>query len=322
MNDETFLNEESIENKVEENFDDEIIEEPDKDIKDPTLYENYGTLKALMAKNYHSIEKQKELLKAAKNGDRSAADELVLSNVRLVAKIAGKYSVQTTIMDFDDFVIEGTAVLYHAIENFDITKIDEIAFTTYATFWIKQAIGRYAQYCTPAVRLPAHAARGIYTLKNRIESFKKEMGFDPSIEELETICKENNIPIENAKCGINILGSTSIYTRIGEGQESELIDCLSDHDTNVEREAISNLYPNSVIDSISDCLSERELIVIKKRMGYGCEHMTLEMVGAELGVTRERIRQIEISAFKKIHRKLRCQPILEQTFRDDLDMYA
>ena len=133
---------------------------------------------------------------------------------------------------------------------------------------------------------------------------------------------QNNIPYNLVKNGINAIGSTSLYTRIGEDQETDLLDCLADHDTNVEKEAISNLYSDSVIDSISDCLSERELAVIKKRMGYGCEHMTLEMVGAELGVTRERIRQIENSAFKKIHRRLGCRPALKQALRDDLDMYA
>ena len=310
------LEEESYDN-LEDSFENTIDIE-----NNGSFYENYGTLEALLKRKHYPREKQKELILAAQNGDKEAANDLVLSNTKLVAKIARHYSTYTSIMDYDDYIIEGTTAIYRAIEQFDVSKINEIAFSTYATFWIRQAIGRYISYTTPAVRLPVHLTGSIYTLKNRIDTYKKQTGYDPSEKEIEEICKENNIPYNLVKNGINAIGSTSLYTRIGEDQETDLLDCLADHDTNVEKEAISNLYSDFVIDSISDCLSERELIVIKKRMGYGCEHMTLEMVGAELGVTRERIRQIENSAFKKIHERLGCRPALKQALRDDLDMYT
>ena len=253
-----------------------------------------------------SRQEELDIAKRVCEGDEEAKKILVESNLKLVVSIARKYARKE--MAMLDLIQEGTLGLIRAAEKFDYTK--GFKFSTYATYWIKQGITRAIADQSRTIRVPVHMVEKINKVSSISSQLAKELGREPKPEE---IAKRMDISVEEVVQIISISQKPqSIESTIRQEDDTELEQVIPDKEAHSPEEIVTMSLLKDQIEYVLDTLSEREKGVIKLRFGLGDgEKKTLEEVGRAFNVTRERARQIEKKALRKLAHPSRSNKLLD-----------
>ena len=256
-----------------------------------------------------SAEEEIELATRMGQGDNYARKRLSEANLRLVVSIAKRYVGRG--MQFLDLIQEGNLGLIKAVEKFDYTK--GFKFSTYATWWIRQAITRAIADQARTIRIPVHMVETINKVKKVTSQLLHKNGHDPSAEE---IAAELDMPVDKVREIMRVAQEpVSLETPIGEEEDSHLGDFIQDDDAPAPAEVASNTLLKEQLGDVLGTLTDREEKVLRLRFGLeDGRSRTLEEVGKEFNVTRERIRQIEAKALRKLR-----HPSRSKRLKDFLD---
>ncbi len=293
--------------EIEEVTEEEIVETEAEIIADS----NYSTddpvrmyLKEIGKVPLLTADEEIELATRMSEGDEEAKRRMAEANLRLVVSIAKRYVGRG--MLFLDLIQEGNLGLIKAVEKFDYTK--GYKFSTYATWWIRQAITRAIADQARTIRIPVHMVETINKVIRVSRQLLQELGHDPSAEE---IAKEMGMPVEKVRDILKIAQEpVSLETPIGEEEDSHLGDFIPDEDASEPSEAASFSLLKEQLMEVLDTLTPREKKVLELRFGIvDGRTRTLEEVGKEFNVTRERIRQIEAKALRKLRHPSRSRKL-------------
>ena len=254
-----------------------------------------------------SEEDEYKIAIAAANGDENARQTMITSNLRLVVKVAKTYIGRSSNLSFLDLIQEGNMGLMKATEKFDAEK--GFRFSTYATYWIKQAISKAIIDQSRAVRLPAHIINELNKFNKAIRDLSQQYGRTPSDKELAEYL---NVSVKKISEYYTISKEPcSLDVTIDEDEDTAMIDLIADENATKFMD-IDDLSIRDTIYSVLNTLSERERKIIELRFGFtdGRQH-TLEEVGKEFNLTKERIRQLEASALKKLRNPVRSEKLRE-----------
>ena len=310
--DESILSEEPI--LLDDDLDDSFMKDPEEediDLDAIDLLEGIGTedpvrmyLKEIGTVPLLNADEELELAKRKADGDERAKDRLIEANLRLVVSIAKRYTGRG--MSFLDLVQEGNLGLIKGVEKFDYTKGYKLS--TYATWWIRQSVTRALADQARTIRVPVHMVETINKMSKMQRKLTLELGYEPSVAELadaldmseEKVMEIMQIAREAA----------SLETPIGEEDDSNLGDFVADSNVLTPEGNVESVMLKEHIDALLGDLKERERQVIVLRFGLEDGHpRTLEEVGKAFNVTRERIRQIEAKALRKLRNPVRSKRI-------------
>lgn len=253
-----------------------------------------------------SAEKEVELANRIAEGDQSAKNELVEANLRLVVSLARHY--QGCGLSYQDLIQEGNIGLIKAAEKFDVSK--GFRFSTYASWWIKQALSRAIADQSRTIRIPVHMTENINKFKKTERELLSKLNREPKIKE---IADAMGISEKQAKeIQSYIVEPTSLDIQVGDDDDTTIGSFIEDtHFVNPESAYIKESN-GDVVNAVLDTLSDREANILRLRFGIGGKKaMTLEEVGKEYGLTRERIRQIEAKALRKLRHPSRANILKE-----------
>ncbi len=297
----------------EEDLETDIIEEEEIDVEniDLSVPDNVSIedpvrmyLKEIGKVPLLSAEEEIELAKRMELGDEDAKKKLAEANLRLVVSIAKRYVGRG--MLFLDLIQEGNLGLIKAVEKFDYRK--GYKFSTYATWWIRQAITRAIADQARTIRIPVHMVETINKLIRVSRQLLQELGREPTPEE---IAKAMNMPVDRVREILKISQEpVSLETPIGEEEDSHLGDFIQDDQVPVPADAAAFTLLKEQLNEVLDTLTDREQKVLRLRFGLDDGRArTLEEVGKEFNVTRERIRQIEAKALRKLRHPSRSRKL-------------
>ena len=253
-----------------------------------------------------SAEEEVELANRIAEGDQSAKNELVEANLRLVVSLARHY--QGCGLSYQDLIQEGNIGLIKAAEKFDVSK--GFRFSTYASWWIKQALSRAIADQSRTIRIPVHMTENINKFKKTERELLSQLNREPKIKE---IADAMGISEKQAKeIQSYIVESTSLDIQVGDDDDTTIGSFIEDtHFVNPESAYIKESN-GDVVNAVLDTLSDREANILRLRFGIGGKKaMTIEEVGKEYGLTRERIRQIEAKALRKLRHPSRANILKE-----------
>ena len=290
----------------------DLVDLKDEDLIDPVdLAAEYNLddpvrmyLKEIGQVKLLSAEEEVELAKRVAEGDQAAKNKLTEANLRLVVSIAKKYSGRG--LHILDLIQEGNTGLIRAVDKFDWTKGNK--FSTYATWWIRQAITRAIADQARTIRVPVHMVEVINKATRCNRKLVQELGREPTVEE---IAAELGLPVEKIiEANRTAADTLSLDTPVGDEEDTSIGSFVEDDRTPGPADATSNAMLAEALKEILDTLTEREADVLKMRFGmYDGRTHTLEEVGQIFGVTRERIRQIENKAIRKLRHPSRAKRI-------------
>lgn len=280
---------------------DEIITQVSVDDPVKTYLKDIGKVPLLTG------DEEIELAKRMADGDEAAKAKLSESNLRLVVSIAKRY-VSRSNMQFLDLIQEGNIGLLKAVEKFDFTK--GFRFSTYATWWIRQSITRAIADQARTIRVPVHMVETINRLTRTTRTLIQKLGRDPTASEIASAMGLTEARV--AEIQKIALDPISLETTIGDEEDSKISDFIEDETAVSPLEATSQVLLREQLLSVIETLTPREQKVIRMRYGLDNSHpRTLEEVGKEFNVTRERIRQIEAKALRKLRHPNRSKKLVD-----------
>lgn len=240
-------------------------------------------------------EEERHLTVAARNGDKEARDRLISANMRLVINVARAYKSHS--IPLDDLVQEGAIGLIRAIDRFDPSK--GFRFSTYATHWIRQAVGRAVEGNTKTIRLPAHVSQALRKIERERDRFAQANGRDPELSELSTIVGLSVEKLATLRDAAKEL--VSLDAVYGEEERGTLGSMIRDAQASDAEQLLVDAELSDELRDVLGLLSDRERAVVSQRFNND-EHSTefRDDLAAELKISRERVRQIEVQAIKKL----------------------
>jgi RNA polymerase primary sigma factor len=286
---------------------DSIEEAADEEIRLPDIEHFDDAIKMYLREvqktKLLSADEERELAERIANGDKSARDRMIESNLRLVVKIAKRYMKSG--LPFLDLIEEGNLGLIKAVSRFKISK--ECRFSTYGTWWIRQSIERAIVNQSRTVRLPVHVSEDINKMLKANRGLVRKMNREPSIKEVSAEM-EVNIPYVR-RLMVLLKKTYSLDLQMGENSDYSLSDIIEDTSTVSAAEHAENLNRYELIAASIDTLSASERKILTLRFGLDDnEPQTLETIGLSFGVTRERIRQIEAKSLLKLRNMVGMAP--------------
>lgn len=292
--------------------DEEISEEsvlseenlPEEDDLDDSALPLDDSVKAYLIEigNIPLLTREEEIIlaKRIESGDDSAREKMINSNLRLVVNVAKKH-VRGSNMGFLDLIQEGNIGLMRAVEKYDYSK--GYKFSTYAMWWIRQAVTRAIADQSRTIRIPVHMKEQMSKVNKASRKFLTDMGREPTVDELADIM---DMPEDRVRDIVKLYGDTiSLDTPVGDDDDCKLQDFVADDNISDQFTSVEHVMLGDELDQLLSGLSEREQRIIRLRFGFVDGRIwTLEQVGEEYHVTRERIRQIEVKALHRLkHRK-------------------
>ena len=249
-----------------------------------------------------SVEEEVELAQRIKRGDQEALDKLTRANLRFVVSVAKQYQNQG--LSLPDLINEGNLGLIKAAEKFDETR--GFKFISYAVWWIRQSILQALAEQSRIVRLPLNQVGSINKINKAVQKFEQEHERQPSPEELEDIL---NMPSEKIADTMRVSGRhISVDAPFSSDDDSNnLLDVLPNEDTPDADNTLVNESLNTEIDRALSTLTDKERDIVKSFFGIGCPEMTLEEIGEQSGLTRERVRQIKEKAIRRLRHGARSK---------------
>ena len=255
-----------------------------------------------------TAEQEQDLGKRLAQGDTKAREELIQGNLRLVVSIAKKYNGKSTKVSFLDLIQEGNMGLMKAVDKWDYSL--GYKFSTYATWWIKQSISKALADQSRAIRIPPHIIEKLSRLAKATNELSIELEREPTTKEIADRIGETEEKIKELRAIVK--DPVSIDQRINEDDDVTLGDLVADEENNSPIDDIHQEQVSKTISEVLSTLDEREADIIARRFGLGNRKaQTLEEVGKDYGLTKERIRQIEEKAMRKLRNPMRADMLRE-----------